>query len=597
MIKKEADFLFEVSWEICNKVGGIYTVVRSKIAPTLQYYKKNYYAIGPYFVDKATGEFQEMIAPVGLRDVFAKLKEQGIICHYGVWLVSKEPQTILIDFSGYAKNKDSIKKELWDRFKIDSLGTEFHDFDESVVWSYCVGKLIEEISSQSDKKIVAQFHEWLSGAGLLYLKSRGAKVGTIFTTHATMLGRTMTGNNRDLYGQLGRIDSNKVAYELGIQAKHQMETQCANNADVFTTVSEITGIEAESLLGRKPDVLLPNGLDIDKFPTFEEASIKHRLFREKIREFLMYYFFPHYTFDIDKTLVFFIAGRYEFHDKGVDIFIRSLARLNERLKKEKSDKTIVAFFWVPGNIRGIKQELLESKTLFEDVKDSVDDSLHEIGERVLYALMGQKKISAEFLLGPDVVQENKKQILKLTKRSGNPLLSTHDLHNGGEDLILQGFRQNNLLNKEEDKVKVVFYPIYLTGADRLLDTTYYESMQGSHVGVFPSYYEPWGYNCFIDLYDFVEKLKNQTDSQEIKDACQLVLDSMDEAIMANEALPSDPSHGLSIYFPTFRCQYDKSIWKGLGNPTFNKISSYRALEFSKDTQWNEFVEKYLLIFN
>ncbi len=493
MIKKEADFLFEVSWEICNKVGGIYTVVRSKIAPTLGYYKQNYYAVGPYFVDKATGEFQEMIPPIGLKSVFDNLKNQGIICHYGVWLVSGEPQTILIDFSGYAKNNNLIKKEFWERFKIDSLGTVYHDFDEPVVWSYCVGKLLEEMSKLSDKKMVAHFHEWLSGAGLLYLKSKNIRVGTVFTTHATTLGRTITGNNGNLYSLLGKIDPDKVAYEFGIQTKHQMETQCAKNADVFTTVSEITGIEAEALLGKKPDVLLPNGLDIDKFPTFEEASIKHRLFRGKIREFLMYYFFPYYTFDIDEAIIYFIAGRYEFRDKGIDIFIKSLGKLNERLKKERSDKTVIAFFWIPGNIRGIKPELLESKTLFEDVKDSVSDSIQQIGERILYASIGQKKMSDEFLLGPEVVQENKKKILSFLKKTGDPPLSTHDLYNEDKDLILQYFKQYNLSNKKEDNVKVVFYPIYLTGADRLLDTTPYESMQGSHLGVFPSYYEPWGY--------------------------------------------------------------------------------------------------------
>lgn len=492
MIKKEADFLFEVSWEVCNKVGGIYTVVKSKIRPTSKYYGQDYYVIGPHFVDKATGEFQEMIPPVGIRDVFSKLKDRGIICYYGAWLVPGEPQTILVDFTGYAKNANEIKKELWDKYRIDSLGTQYHDFDEPVVWAYTVGILLEEIAKLSDKKIVAHFHEWLSGAGLLYLKSRNVRIGTVFTTHATMLGRTIAGNGLDLYGMMNQIDPIQMANELQVKSKYQMETQCARHADVFSTVSEITGLEAEALLGKKPDILLPNGLDIDKFPTFEEASIKHHLFRGKIRDFLMYYFFPYYTFDLDKTLIFFIAGRYEYHDKGVDTFIMALSRLNELMKKDNTDTTVVAFFWIPGNIRGIKPEIVENKSLFEDVKDSVDDSIRDIRERVLYALMAGHKMSDEFLLDADVLQSTKKRILRI-KKSGNPPVSTHDLYNEDQDLIITNLKNFNLLNKQEDKVKVVFYPIYLTGADRLLDTTYYESMQGSHLGVFASYYEPWGY--------------------------------------------------------------------------------------------------------
>lgn len=494
MIKKEAEFLFEVSWEVCNKVGGIYTVVRSKIGPTIDYYQDNFYVIGPYVVEKATGEFQEMVPPDILKQIFDKLKKEGIICYYGVWLVSGEPHTILVDYRGYNDNIDNIKKELWENYGVDSLGTEFHDFGEPVVWGYAVGKLLEEISKITDpnKKIVAQFHEWLSGSALLYLKSRNVKIGTVFTTHATMLGRTIAGNNLDLYGMINRINPKEKAYELGVQSKFLMEKVCAEKADVFTTVSEITGIEAEALLGKKPDVLLPNGLDIAKFPTFEEASIKHHLYRHKIKNFLMYYFFPYYTFDLDNTLIYFIAGRYEYHDKGVDTFTQALAKLNEKLKAENSEKTIIAFFWIPGNIRGIKPELIENQTFFNDVHDSIEDTKERIEARMLYGLLSEQEINAKFLLGENLVQKNKKKVMKF-KKQGTPPVCTHDLYDEDKDLVLNGFKQAGLLNKKEDRVKVVFYPIYLTGADRLLDTGYYESMQGSHLGVFASYYEPWGY--------------------------------------------------------------------------------------------------------
>jgi len=492
-MEKQADYLFEVSWEICNKVGGIYTVVKSKAAEIMKYYKENYFAIGPFFPEKVAGEFQEKVPPDKLKHVFEKLRKEGIKCHYGNWLIKGEPNTILVDFSGFASKKDEIKTSLWQNFKIDSLNTQYFDFDEPIIWSYAVGKLIEEIKNVfQDKKIVAQFHEWLAGAGLLYLKQNKVKIGTVFTTHATILGRTMSFANEDLYETFDKINPEKKAYEYGIQAKYLIEKQSAINANVFTTVSEITGLEAEHLLGKKPDILLPNGLDLKKFPTFEEASIKHRLYKERIKEFLMYYFSPYYSFDFDNTLLYFLCGRYEFRAKGIDIFVKALAKLNEKLKKNNSKKTVVAFFWVPGNIRSIKTELLESRAFFDDIKDGIDDNINQIRNKIIYSIVSKKSITEKNIFEEDFMHENKKKVLKLMKK-GNPALATHDLHDEQNDPIIKAFNEAGLLNKKEDRVKVVFYPIYLTGADGLLDLSYYECMQGAHLGVFPSYYEPWGY--------------------------------------------------------------------------------------------------------
>jgi glycogen(starch) synthase len=235
-----------------------------------------------------------------------------------------------------------------------------------------------------------------------------------------------------------------------------------------------------------------NGLDMSKFPSFEEASVKHKLFKNRIKQFLMFYFFPYYSFDIDNTLIYFLAGRYEFHDKGVDVFIRSLGRLNEELKKEKCEKTIVAFFWIPGNVKAIHPELLENKTFFRDVVDTVDDAHEDIHNRLLYTLLTGKELSKDALFNGDFQQDLKPKLKRL-KRQGLPPLSTHELYNEDSDQIINAFKSAGLNNAKEDVVKVVFYPIYLSGADGLLDTSYYESMQGSHLGVFPSYYEPWGY--------------------------------------------------------------------------------------------------------
>ena len=488
----KADYFFESSWEVCNKVGGIYTVVKSKSRAMKEHYGDSFFTVGPYFHEKAAGEFVEELPPENLKKVFNSLSKEGIECHFGRWLIESEPRCILIDFSNFAVQKDRIKGELWEYYKIDSLNSKYFDFDEPVVWSYAVGMLLEKFSQVEKKKIVAQFHEWLSGAALLYIKARKAKVGTVFTTHATMLGRTLASADKDLYGSLENIDPIKEAYNHGIQAKHMTEQQAAKNADVFTTVSEITSIEAGKILGRKPDVILPNGLDINKFPSVEEMSIQHNLYKNKIKEFLQYYFFPYYPFDLDNTLIYFICGRYEFHDKGIDVYIKALSELNKRLIKERSKKTIVAFFWVPGGIRGVQGKLLENKTRYKDVKDLIDDKSEEIKQRMIYNKLSQKNINEQTIFDKDFRTEMKKKLLKFNK-DGKPPLVTHNLFEGENDQILKSLKENNLTNDEKDKVKVVFYSVYLTGADGLLDTSYYESMQGSHFGVFPSYYEPWGY--------------------------------------------------------------------------------------------------------
>ncbi len=485
-----AELLFEVSWEVCNKVGGIYTVVRSKAARMVENYKEGYFAVGPYFVSKSMGEFEEKPPSEPFRSAFEYLKSQGIVCHFGTWLIEGSPNVILIDFSGFTVLTNTIKRELWDSFKVDSLNTGYHDFDEPVVWACSVGRLVEQLAKT--RKVTVQFHEWLSGAGLLYLKSRNVNSASVFTTHATVLGRAMASSNIDIYDSSKKFDPDSECYRLGVHPKHQIERAAAQNANVFTTVSEVTAIEAANLLGRKPDMILPNGLNLDKFPTFDDASIKHKHFKARIKEFIMYYFFPYYTFDLSETLIYFLSGRYEFHDKGVDIFIKSLAKLNDRLKKEKSQKTVVAFFWIPAGIKAIKPELVENRAFYEDIRESIVDSSRDIIERLIYFAVIQKKINEADLLGTDLSLEIKRKVMRLSKK-GTPSLSTHDLFNDDSDQILSMFRALGLNNAEEDRVKVIFYPIYLTGADRLIDLNYYEAMAGSHLGVFPSFYEPWGY--------------------------------------------------------------------------------------------------------
>jgi glycogen synthase len=490
--KPNADMLFEVSWEVCNKVGGIYTVVKSKADILNRKYNGNYFLIGPYFANNAKIEIQQCVPPIELKQAFDELEGEGIKCFFGKWLGKGDPSVILIDFSKWLSKKNEIKKYLWDAYRIDSLFSQW-EFEEPMVWSHAVGRVIEKIHEKyPTKTAVAHFHEWLAGFGLLYLKYKKSSIKTVFTTHATMLGRAIAGNGYDLYSMLDHIQPECEAKKLGIIDKFTTERACAQHAEVFTTVSEITALEAEKILGKKADVLLLNGLDIEKFPTFEEASIRHREHRDRIREFLSFFFFPYYKFELEHTLNFFIVGRYEYKNKGIDLFIKALGKLNDIMKKESPGRNIAAFFFIPAAVNGVKMTVLENREQFEKVNEFVNNNLQMLKQRILMHIMKGNDLSNLNVLEEEEKRDLKRYLLKLNSQEG-PFFTTHNLHNENSDEIIQGFKSNGLLNREEDMVKVILFPVYLDGFDEVLKLKYYDAMQGCHLGVFPSYYEPWGY--------------------------------------------------------------------------------------------------------
>lgn len=498
----KADVLFEASWEVCNKVGGIYTVVSSKAALVQEKYK-NYFLIGPYFEEKAREDLVKENPPKEFQPVFNELEQEGIICHYGSWQIKGNPNAILIDFKGFANKKNEIKTGLWNDYKIDSLNSRW-DFEEPMLWAIAAGKLIEKFCLHNNKgnkkKIAAQFHEWMAGFALLYLKKQNIKVGTVFTTHATMLGRSIAGSGSPLYDMLERMDPDKEAHNYWVQDKHLTEKACASVADVFTTVSEITSIEAEKILGKGADILLLNGLDIEKFPTYETCALKHRENRETVREFLAYYFFPHYYFDLEQSLTFFIVGRYEFKNKGIDILLKALAKLNDKMKEEKSKKTVIVFFWIPREVHGAKTELSLNKINYYQMRNFVGKNSSEFQKKIMNTVMKlepeafekEENVHEKGFFSLDFLKEAKKLKINFEKK-GNPLIVTHNLPDEQHDAIIRACLDTGLDNKEDDKVKVIFYPVYLTGVDGLVDLPYYEAITGCHLGLFPSYYEPWGY--------------------------------------------------------------------------------------------------------
>ena len=491
-INANAEMLFEASWEICNKVGGIYTVLMSKAALMREFYE-DYFMIGPYFEKKAQVIFEEKKPPILFKKIFETLNKEGITCHFGVWQIKGEPNVILIESNGAIGKKDELKKSLWNDYKIDSLKSGW-EFEEPMLWSYCVARLLQEISKANpSKKIVGHFHEWLAGFGLLWLKKWDANIKTVFTTHATMLGRSIAGSGSDLYSMIDKMNPEEEAHRYNVYDKFQTERASAHTTDVFTTVSEITGMEAEKILGRKPDVLVLNGLDMDKFPNIEEVSIKHVTSRERIREFLTYYFFPYYSFNMEHNISFFILGRYEFKNKGLDVMIRALAKLNDKLKSEKSNRTVTVFFWIPMNAKGMKVELLENKNYYKHIRSFVEWNSKKILQKIISDFITLKNpVKSNSFFTKEFLTDMQKDILQF-KRVGNPLMVTNYIENEQNDAIVKNLLDTGLDNKPDDCVKVIVYPVYLDGNDGMLNLSYYEAIAGCHLGIFPSYYEPWGY--------------------------------------------------------------------------------------------------------
>lgn len=501
---KDADAVFEISYEICNKVGGIYTAVSSKAREISGYYGDKYYAIGFFNPAKSKIEFDEKEIPEEFEKVFKNLEKHGIKCHYGVWLIPGRPNTVLIDSSQFIKHVNEIKTDLWNKHKVDSINSD-DTFNEPVAWSTAVGMLLTELlktNTFKNLKCVAHFHEWLSGAGLLYLKENLKNTATVFTTHATTLGRVMAGADIDIFRivedgiKKGEIASLDMARQYGVIDRHTMELACANNADIFTTVSSVTANEAEYILGRKPDLILPNGIDLRKFPTAEEIHIMRKKYRKQTREFFTAYFSRYYDIDLEKIRSIFISGRYEFHNKGIDLFIDALGKLNERLKKEKSEKIAVAFIFIPAKIKGENIMILKNIALYEGMEDNVDNALPDIKEKILNLLTGGKiPENINDILTDEFLQTYRRMMEHFTETRGlEPPLSAFDLsYPEQNDLIIRSLRNNNLLNRKEDRVKVIFYPTYLSSADRLLTLEYEQAVLTCDLGVFPSYYEPWGY--------------------------------------------------------------------------------------------------------
>lgn len=489
--------LLEIAYEVANKVGGIYTVLVSKMSYALRS-AGQYYAIGPYYRESSGSEFAEEEPPAEFLEAFNEVRRAyGIECHYGRWLVEKKPRAILVDPGRFREKLNEVKGRLWDEHRIDSLQADDW-YNDPVIWSKAAGIVIAELVRRGalGGKVIAHFHEWLSGAGLLHLKSSRTSAMTVFTTHSTVLGRTIAETGReDLYKLInsgldaGRPADDRKAYEYNCQAKHLMEKAAAKNADVFTTVSDIMGRECEFMLGRKPDVILSNGLDMNKFPPMETVFKMHEIYRERIDSFIMGYFLPYYEIDPGECLVFFISGRYEFHNKGIDIFIEALGRLNEELKS--GGRKVVVFFWIPAETKGRKPTVVEHLKLFEDLDAAIGGQKVKVEREVIRSFIRGTAPRRSGIFDEEFLRKLKALGVRLKrKEKENPPLTPFNMP---EDSITRALEENGLRNGKQDRVRVIFYPAYLSEKDGLLELKYYSAMAGCDLGVFPSCYESWGY--------------------------------------------------------------------------------------------------------
>ncbi|GBN38376.1 Glycogen [starch] synthase [Araneus ventricosus] len=482
---------------LTGTVGGIYTVIRSKAGVSVEELGDQYCLLGPFNDALVKTEVEVMEPPESFyKNAIQSMKNSGIKVIYGRWLIDGYPRVVLFDIGSAAWKLDEWKRDLWN---IANIGVPWHDREsnDAIIFGYLVAWFLEEFYKQVEEErgvpyVIAHFHEWLAGIGLILCRTRHLDVATVFTTHATLLGRYLCAANLDFYNNLDKFNLDKEAGDRGIYHRYCMERAAAHSSHIFTTVSEITSWESEHLLKRKPDVITPNGLNVKKFSAIHEFQNLHALAKEKIHDFVRGHFYGHYDFDLDKTLYLFIAGRYEFSNKGADLFIESLARLNHFLKTAHSDMTVMAFLIFPARTNNFNVDSLRGQAIAKQLRDTVHDVQSKIGKRMFeICLGGRLPTSEELLTSEDIVKL--KRCIYASQRTSLPPICSHNMIDDSNDPVLSHLRRCHLFNKREDRVKVLFHPEFLSSTNPLFSMDYEEFVRGCHIGVFPSYYEPWGY--------------------------------------------------------------------------------------------------------
>lgn len=438
------DYVFESSWEVCNKVGGIYTVLSTRAKTLQQKLKDHVLFVGPDFWSNTPNPlFKENKTLLAKWRQYA-LKNDGLSLRIGRWMIPGEPVAVLVDFEPFFQQKNEIYAWAWEHYQVDSLHG-YGDYDEASMFSWAAGRVVESyvrfFGLEQQDNVVYQAHEWMTCLGALYVQQACPSVATIFTTHATSIGRSIAGNQKPLYDCMEGYNGDQMALELNMQSKHSMEKQTSHAVDCFTTVSDITDRECRQLLEREADVVLMNGFENDFVPKkgkpFDTARKKARKKLLKVANTLMGASLN------DDTVIVSIGGRYEYKNKGIDMFVDAMNRLRHDVRL---DRDVLAFVLVPAWVKEARTDLLRR--------------LNEGGETLLPL--------------------------------GDPRI-THNLYNQEQDMVLGQMNWLGMYNHPQDRVKMIFVPCYLDGKDGIFNMGYYDLLVGMDLCVYPSYYEPWGY--------------------------------------------------------------------------------------------------------
>ncbi len=428
--------LFEISWEVCNKVGGIHTVLSTKARTVVEKLADEYLCVGPWLLsgaDKAPFDPLEGYEPY--QDA---CRERGVPVRLGRWRIPGRPLTLLVEFAGLYEKRDGILAGLWEDYKVDSLQGKW-DYVEPVLFGWAAGIAIEEwmehFLAPVHRRAVVHAHEWMTSSSLLYLKKQAPSIGSVFTTHATVLGRALSSVGQSPDDGLDGQSPEELAETHGVVAKHSIEGVSARETDVLTTVSEITAREARLLHGRGPDPLTPNGMDLG---VIEELAGDHP--RAQVRARLADLATRFLGRDVAGAAFACISGRYEFHNKGIDFLLEACAELCRR-----PGRPLVLFVLVPAGNSGVKGELLERL---------------------------------------------KRPVAAIDGAMG---LTTHNLFDEENDPLHVLCAKLGLANAPDDRVKLVQIPCYLGPGDGILDLPYEALLRAMDFSAFPSYYEPWGY--------------------------------------------------------------------------------------------------------
>jgi glycogen(starch) synthase len=496
--KPQRRLLLEIAWEICNQVGGIYTVIRSKVPAAVEHWGEDYLCIGPLVHKNFSAEFEsaeDYSHPFG--QAVLKMREAGFPVLYGRWLVSGSPKVVLLNPYHVFDNLGLIKYNLYSHHDIncpdnDTLFDQCAAFGEMVRIFHGFLAQVEETSSSL---MISHFHEWMASTCIPGIRKESLPFRIVFTTHATLLGRYIAMNDAFFYDHLPFYDWFREASHFNVVGTVKVERAAAHGCHVFSTVSDVTARECFHLLGRNPDVIVPNGLNIERFTALHEFQNLHKLYKEKINEFVMGHFFQSYSFDLDKTLYFFTSGRFEFRNKGFDITLEALSRLNWKLQLEGLDLTVVMFMVTRQPFHSMNPTALQSRAMMEEIRQTTKAIEKQVGEKLFYSVASTSENRLpnlnEFV--DDYWRLRLRRIVQSWKSDHLPLVVTHNLVNDQTDEILGAIRNHGLLNHRNHKVKIVYHPDFIASTSPLFGMDYTQFVRGCHLGVFPSYYEPWGY--------------------------------------------------------------------------------------------------------